>query len=75
MYVEALGTTYYLDEESFAKRMTQAAKEHPWRMEEVVAIQHQMKSVEDRIFEHVRRSATPDPMETLRRHIDKMSSS
>lgn len=70
MYVRAFGADYYLDEKSFAERMTQAAENHPWRMKEIVAIQHQMKEAEDRIFDYI--AATTDPLETLRRHIDDM---
>lgn len=72
MYVRVFGADYYLNEKTFVERMTQAASDHPWRTEEIIAIQRQMKDVEDRIFEHVRQTAMPDPLETLRRHIDEM---
>jgi hypothetical protein len=76
MNTQAFGASYFLDEKSFAERMTQAHKEtetkYPWRMEEILAIQRQMRSSEDRLFEYVRQIATPDPLETLRHHIEEM---
>ena len=72
MYVRAFGADYYLNEKAFAERITQATTEHPWRMEEIIAIQHQMKEAEDRIFEYMRQTATPDPLEVLRAHIAQM---
>lgn len=76
MFAEIGGRYYYIDEESFAERMTRAQaetdREHPWQIEDIVEIQHRMKSLEDRLFEHLKATATPDPIDTLRRHLDEM---
>ena len=78
MFVEFGGRYFYLDEESFAERITKAEaatdKEHPWRIEEIVAIQQRMKSLDDLLLEHMRATATPDPIERLREHIAQMCS-
>jgi hypothetical protein len=71
MHVNLFGQDYYFDEKLFEKQMTEAAN-RPWRTEEIVAIQHRMKSTEDRLLDHLRQTATPDPIQTLRQHLDAM---
>ena len=70
MWVRAFGRDYYLNEKSFAEQMAQPAPN--WRMEEIVAIQHQMREAEDRLLDYLKQTATSDPLETLRKHIDDM---
>lgn len=49
------------------------AKSNPQRRtEEVIAVQHQMKELEDRLMEYLRQTATPDPVEALRRCLNEM---
>ena len=76
MHFEAFGRTYYLNEKSFVERMTQARSatetDHPWRIEEIVTIQNRMRSFDEFIAIHLKHSATPDPLQTLRQHIDGM---
>ena len=73
MYINLFGSNCYFDEKSWVERMTMTTLDGPpWRIEDIIAIQHQMKESEDRIFEYMRQTATPDPIEQLRKHLDEM---
>lgn len=71
MHFNFLDKEYYLDEQRWVERMT-PKQGPPWRIEEVIAIQHRMKESEERILEYLRQTATPDPIDTLRKHLDEM---
>lgn len=72
-YIHAFGTDYYLDEEAWTRQVVEGALNGPpWRVEEVIAIQQQMRGLDNLLLEYMQRTATPNPLDTLRKHLDEM---
>lgn len=73
MYVNLCGCNYYIDEKSLAERLTPEVMEGPpWRTEEIIEIQKRMTTLDDMLRDHMLATATPDPIDRLRKHLDEM---
>jgi len=70
MNIDCCGVNYYLDEEKFKEAMSKPAP--PLKMDEVIAIQHQMRELELDLMARIKQTAAPDPYTELQRYIDEL---